>query len=105
MDHLVTFRTAEGRDGNHTASSLDEALRFVERLRNNEGASDVRLFRMQEIPIEFRPYYKVEVGEGKAEDQAPEAEEAVAEAEAALAGSANGEGEGADSSRRLFNRG
>lgn len=105
MDHLVTFRTAEGRDGSHTAESLDEALRFVERLRNNEGASDVRLFRMQEIPIEFKPYYKVEVGESRAEEPVPEPAEAVAEAEVALAGSANGEGDGQDPSRRLFNRG
>ncbi len=61
MEHLVRFTTAEGRDGHHYAESLDAALAFVERLRNSEEASDVRVFRLREVPIEFRAYYKVEI--------------------------------------------
>lgn len=61
MQHLVSFKTAEGRDGHHMASSLEEAVQFVERLRNSEGASDVQLFRLTQVPIEFKTYYKVEV--------------------------------------------
>lgn len=116
MDHLVTFKTAEGRDGNHTAASLDEAIRFVERLRNNEGASDVRVFRMQEVPIEFRTYFKVEVGEARSEakvdakvDAKPEQASPAppspgAHPEPAVA-AANGGGDGTDVTRRLFSRG
>ena len=65
MEHLVTFKTAEGRDGHHIAGGLDEALRFVERLHNAEDASGIRLHRMQEIPIEFKTYVKVEVRGGE----------------------------------------
>ncbi len=61
MEHLVRFHTAEGREGHHAADSLEDALRFVERLRNTEDATNVRVFRMAEVPIEFRTYYKVEV--------------------------------------------
>lgn len=68
MPHMVIFRSAEGKAGYHQAESLDEAVRFVEHLRNQEGVSETRIFRMQEVPIEFKTYYKVEVAGG---DDAP----------------------------------
>jgi hypothetical protein len=72
MDHLIRFTTAEGVEGNHQAGSLDDAIAFVERLRNVEGAADVRLYRLTEVPIEFRTYYRVEVGaDGVEHAQAP----------------------------------
>lgn len=61
MDHQVRFTTDEGREGQHTAETLDDALRFVERLRNSEAISEVRVFRVQEVPISFRTYFKVEL--------------------------------------------
>lgn len=61
MSHMVIFRNAEGKPGYHQADSLDEAVRFVERLRNQEQVTDSRIFRMQEVPIEFKTYVKVEV--------------------------------------------
>ncbi len=107
MEHLVTFKTSEGRDGTHTATSLDDALGFVERLRNTEEASGVRVYRMQEVPIEFRTYFKVEVKPDTVSQDADDAEE-DAEPVSALVGadSVNGEGETVDAaSRRLFQRG
>jgi hypothetical protein len=65
LEYLVRFTTAEGREGNHAAATLHDALRFVERLRNSEEVSDVRVFRMHEVPIEFRTYYKVELKAGE----------------------------------------
>jgi hypothetical protein len=62
MDHLIRFTTAEGVEGTHHTSSLDEAIAFAERIRNAEGATDVRLFRLTEVPIEFKTYYRAEVG-------------------------------------------
>jgi len=70
MPHMVIFRSAEGKPGYHQAETLDEAVRFTERLRNQEQVSDARIFRMQEVPIEFKPYYKVEVA-GSVADEAP----------------------------------
>ena len=64
MTHMVIFRHPEGKPGYHQADNLDEAVRFVERLRNQEHVTDARIFRMEEVPIEFRTYYKVELGNG-----------------------------------------
>jgi hypothetical protein len=61
VEHLVKFTSAEGRDGFHTAGSLDDALKFVERLRNNEDVDNVRVYRLTEVPISFKAYYKVEI--------------------------------------------
>lgn len=61
MPYMVIFRHAEGRAGYHQAESLDDGVRFVEHLRNQENVTDARIFRMQEVAIEFKTYYKVEV--------------------------------------------
>ena len=61
MEHLVRFTTPEGRDAQHVAPSLDDALRFVERLRNNEEANAVHLYRLHEVPLAFKAYYRAEV--------------------------------------------
>lgn len=110
MQHLVKFETAEGREGQHTAASLNDALRFVERLRNNEDASDVRVFRLHEVPIEFKTYFKVELRGDDAEsevDDPTEDSESPAVPEAtpnpAMAGGPAAGGE-SDNGRRLFSR-
>ena len=88
MTHMVIFRTPEGKAGYHHADDLDAALRFVERLRNIEGVTDARVFQLHEVPIEFRQYYRVEVG-GAAAGAAtggatePPVEETAADGEAA----------------------
>lgn len=64
--HLVVFKTAEGKSAFHQTESLDDALRFVERVRNNEGVNDAHLYRMTEIPLEIRTYYKVEIASNAA---------------------------------------
>ncbi len=107
MEHLVKFHSAEGREGQHTAASLDDALRFVERLRNNEDASDVRVFRMNEIPIEFKTYYKVEVRPGdepRAEGEAAPAEAPENGRSSVSVARAGHDGESDASARRLFSR-
>ena len=76
MSHMVIFRSAEGKPGYHQADSLDEAIRFVEHLRNQESVTESRIFRMQEVPIEFKTYVKVEVA-GAPVDESPAAPEPV----------------------------
>lgn len=61
MPHMVVFRTKEGKQGYHLADTLDDAVRFVEHLRNNEQVADSKVYRMHEVPIEFKVMYKVEV--------------------------------------------
>jgi hypothetical protein len=89
---MVVFRSTEGKPGYHQAEALDDAVRFVERLRNQENITEARIFRMEEVPIEFKTYYRVEVaGPGGAATPEPaataEPEVAeVAEPEPAAAG-------------------
>jgi hypothetical protein len=61
MPHMVIFREADGTPGYHQAEALDEAVHFVEELRNERQVSETRVFAMHEIPIEFKTYWKVEV--------------------------------------------
>jgi hypothetical protein len=86
---MVVFRSTEGRPGYHQADQLDDAVRFVERLRNQENVTEARIFQMQEVPIEFRTYYKVEVApavEAPVAEDAGEPEEPPGEPAAAGSG-------------------
>jgi predicted component of type VI protein secretion system len=67
MGHAVHYRNAAGEARLEDVPSLSAAVELVERLRNEDGASDVRVFR--EVPLEVKTYYKVVVAEeaGEAE--------------------------------------
>lgn len=106
MQHLVTFISAEGRDGQHITDSLEEGVQFVERLRNTEGATDVQLFRLTPVPIEFKAYYRVEVGgtEPLPAPVQPLAAVPAPEEEPVVTGEALPESAAANG-RRLFSRG
>ena len=71
MAHMVIFRRPDGKPGYHQADGVDDAIRFVEMLRNQEKVTDARIFRMEEVPIEIRTYYKVEVAGEEPEPLAP----------------------------------
>ena len=70
---MVIYRTADGQPGYHQAEELDEAVRFVERLRNGDGVDGARIFRMEEVNFDFRPYFKVEIGPGGVPIETPNA--------------------------------
>ena len=78
VTHMVIFRSPEGKPGYHQAEGLDEAMRFAEMLRNQEQVTDARIFRMDEVPIEFKTYYRVEMaaaaGSGTAAAEMPASE-------------------------------
>jgi hypothetical protein len=78
--HMVIFRGAEGKPGYHQTDELSAAAAFAERLRNDDGVTDLRLFRMEEVAIEFKPYFRVEVVAG--EDTEAESEIAPPDGEA-----------------------
>ena len=61
MPHMVIFRDEDGKPGYHQAEALDDAVRFMEELRNERHVSETRVFAMHEVPIEFKSYWKVEV--------------------------------------------
>lgn len=64
MSFMVNFRSAEGKPGYHPTDSLEEAVRFVEHLRNQEQVTDARVWRLHEVPLEVKTYYKVVVPSG-----------------------------------------
>jgi hypothetical protein len=49
MGHAVHYRDASGASQLEDVASLEAAVELVERLRNEDGASDVRVFR--EVPL------------------------------------------------------
>ena len=85
MSHMVIFRGADGKAGYHQADALDEAVRFVERVRNEEGVDAAHIFRLQEVPFEFRQYFRVELRppDGSPGDDADPGDGADAAADAA----------------------
>lgn len=88
MSHMVIFRSADGKPGYHQAESLDEAIGFVEHLRNQEQVPDARIFRMEEIPIAVKTYYKVEVSPAQS-SPAPASSAAVGSSAVAPSASAS----------------
>ncbi len=61
MAHMVIFRTTDGKPAYHQTEALDDAVRFVEHLRNEEQVTDARIFTMSEVPLEFKVHWRVEV--------------------------------------------
>jgi hypothetical protein len=61
MEHVVFFPGPDGAPSFRRLPSLEDAVRLVEHLRNVEGVSEVSVHTLSEVPLSFRPYYRVEV--------------------------------------------
>jgi hypothetical protein len=61
MEHVVFFPAPDGSPAFRRFAALDDAVPFVEHLRNAEGVSEVSVHALSEVPLAFRAYYKVEV--------------------------------------------
>ena len=53
MPFMVIYSTSDGASCHEQADAIDEAP-FVERLRNQEGIEEIRIYRMEEISFAFR---------------------------------------------------
>jgi hypothetical protein len=60
MEHVVFYPSAEGLPSFRRVSSLDEAVIFVEHLRNVEGITEFSMHELKPVPLAFRAYYRVE---------------------------------------------
>ena len=79
MEHVVFYPGADGTEAFRRAGDLEEAVRFVEHLRNDSGVGDVSVFALHSVPLAFRTYVHVELPPSEGE---PESEpEIVAEVE------------------------
>jgi hypothetical protein len=79
MEHVVFFPAHDGTPAFRRLASLEEAVRLVEHLRNVENVSEVSVHALAEVPLAFKPYYRVEVPAAAAEAVAPETAEPAAE--------------------------
>lgn len=76
MAHMVIFQTPDGNPGYNQFDTVEAAVAFVEQLRNEQGVSNARMFALEEIKFDFKPYYRVELaalttGTGPASTVAP----------------------------------
>jgi hypothetical protein len=70
VEHVVFFTGADGAALYRRMPSLEEAVRFVEHLRNVEGVEDSRVYSMTEVPLAFKTVYRVEIP-GQTAEAAP----------------------------------
>jgi hypothetical protein len=61
MEHVVFHPGPDGSPAFRRFGSLEDAVRFVEHLRNVEGVSEVSVHALSPVPVSFRAYYRVEV--------------------------------------------
>jgi hypothetical protein len=61
MEHVVFYPSAEGASAFERVSSLEEATRFVEQLRNSDNITEFSVYALTQVPVSFRAYYHVEV--------------------------------------------
>ena len=63
LSHMVIFHTRDGQTGYEEVDELHDAVQLVESLRNRRGVEQARIFEMEEVPFDFRPYFRVELGD------------------------------------------
>lgn len=61
MSHMVIYRKLDGKPGFEQSDSLDQAIRFVERLRNDDGVESARIYRLEQVEFSFEPFFRVRV--------------------------------------------
>ena len=61
MSHMIIYRGADGKPGYQQAEDIHDAVTFVEQMRNEDGVEHARIFRLEEVVFEYRPYYRVEL--------------------------------------------
>lgn len=72
MSHMVIFRSSDGKTGYHQAEALEEAVHYVERIRNADGVEQAKIFRLDEVRFEFRPYFHVQMADTTPAEPVPD---------------------------------
>ena len=75
MEHVVFFPAHDGSPAFRRLTSLEDAVRFVEHLRNNEGVDQFSVHSLTEVPLAFKQYFRVELPTAAEVAVAPLAEE------------------------------
>lgn len=85
MSHMVIYRGTDGSPGYHQTDEVHDAVAFVEQLRNERGVEEARIFRMEQVTFEYRPYFRVELTASDPALSAPASKPAVEAAPTASA--------------------
>lgn len=59
--HMVIFQNPDGHPGYNQFESVEEAVAFVEKLRNEQAIDSIRIFELNELKFDLKPYYKVQM--------------------------------------------
>lgn len=90
-NHMVIYRGPDGKPGYHQTEDIHDAVGFVEQLRNDQGVEHARIFRLEELAFNYRPYFRVELSGGAPAVESGSSTPAVAAAPAAEAEEASSE--------------
>jgi hypothetical protein len=65
---MVIYRTPDGKAAFQQVDDLPAAVAFVEKIRNEAGVENGRIYRLEQVQYRFEPYYQVriETGDGPA---------------------------------------
>lgn len=66
QSHMVVFQAPDGSQEFRQFESIDQVVTFVEDLRNSSGLDSAKIYRLEEVRFEFRPYYRVQMAAGGA---------------------------------------
>jgi hypothetical protein len=93
---MVIYRGSDGKPGYHQTDDIHDAVGFVESMRNEQGVEHARIFRLEEVVFQYRPYFRVELADSMSDGADDEA--AASPTNGALgAGGANGLNGGGES--------
>lgn len=67
MSHMVIYRGTDGKPGYHQTDDIHDAVGFVESMRNDQGVEHARIFRLEEVVFQYKPYYRVELADSMGE--------------------------------------
>jgi hypothetical protein len=81
VEHVVFFPAPDGTPAFRRFAGLEDAVRFVEHLRNVENVSGASVHSLTEVPLSFKAWYRVELPTEQTEVQ-PSADAAPAPAPA-----------------------
>jgi hypothetical protein len=61
VEHVVFFPAPNGTPAFRRVADFDEAVRFVEHLRNVDNVTGASVHTLTEVPLSFRAWYRVEL--------------------------------------------
>ena len=61
VSYMVLYTGLDGSAAFERCEELTEAVAEVERLRNEQSIEDARIYRLEEVKFEIKPYFRVEL--------------------------------------------